>query len=79
MTSWLRFSIRDMIWLTIIVAILCGWWLNNSHMRQVLWLSGREREMAQNEALFERQRALRLDQDLRRALNVIQKFGGAVE
>jgi hypothetical protein len=28
----LRFSIRDLLWLTALVAVLVGWWLDHRHL-----------------------------------------------
>jgi hypothetical protein len=30
----LRFSIRDVLWLTVVVAISCGWWIGQSRLKQ---------------------------------------------
>jgi hypothetical protein len=29
---WFRFSIRDLLWLTAVVALAVGWWLDHSSM-----------------------------------------------
>jgi hypothetical protein len=31
-----RFSIRDLIWLTLMVALIVGWWLDRSHLNKQL-------------------------------------------
>jgi hypothetical protein len=28
----LRFSIRDLLWLTLVVAVLVAWWFNRQHL-----------------------------------------------
>jgi len=30
----LRFTIRDLLWLTLVVAFVVGWWVDHRHMRQ---------------------------------------------
>jgi hypothetical protein len=32
----LRFTIRDLLWLTLVVAMVVGWWLSYSHSRSQL-------------------------------------------
>jgi len=32
----LRFSIRDLLWLTLVVALVVGWWLDHSHIKDKL-------------------------------------------
>ncbi|HEY2413191.1 MAG TPA: hypothetical protein VGI40_13155 [Pirellulaceae bacterium] len=29
-----RFTIRDLLWLMVVVSILCGWWLERSYDRR---------------------------------------------
>ena len=29
-----KFTIRDMIWLTIVVALSLGWWMHQKHLRE---------------------------------------------
>ena len=31
-----RFSIRDLLWLTLVVAILVSWWLDHRHLMGVI-------------------------------------------
>jgi len=33
----LRFTIRDVLWLTVVVGLGCGWWIE--HRRSTLWSS----------------------------------------
>ncbi len=30
---WFRFSIRDLLWLTALVAVCVGWWISNSYRK----------------------------------------------
>jgi hypothetical protein len=30
--SWLRFSVRDLIWLTLLAAVLVAWWLDHREL-----------------------------------------------
>jgi hypothetical protein len=32
----LRFTIRDLLWLTLVVAMGLGWWLDHRHLNQQL-------------------------------------------
>ena len=31
-----RFTIRDLLWLTVVVALAVGWWLDNSRLKHQL-------------------------------------------
>jgi hypothetical protein len=33
---WFRFSIRDLLWLTVVVAIGLGWWLDHNRLSEVI-------------------------------------------
>jgi hypothetical protein len=41
----LRFTIRDLLWLTLVVALAAGWWFN------VVWLQRNQSQEALNQAL----------------------------
>ncbi len=43
--SIFRFTIRDLLWLTVVVAICCGWWLDRS---KLVWSYGKARETIAN-------------------------------
>jgi len=32
-----HFTIRDVLWLTVVVAVLCAWWLDHQHKRFVMF------------------------------------------
>ena len=51
-----RFSIRDLLWLTLVVAMVVGWWLDRAQLRRQLDAAmshayDTEELHAQNEAL----------------------------
>ena len=52
--SIFRFTIRDVLWLTVVVALACGWWLErNSMMAQ---LAKRDLELSELRAIFHEQK-----------------------
>ena len=40
----LRFSIRDLLWLTAVVSLAVGWWVSNQTLRQRLDDLARQRQ-----------------------------------
>ena len=30
----MRFSIRDLLWVTLVVAVCCGWWFDHTRMQR---------------------------------------------
>ena len=51
----LRFTIRDMLWLTVVVALACGWWIHSTRLSRL----GAER-IAQLEKDFEKRRPIEI-------------------
>jgi hypothetical protein len=50
----LRFTIRDLLWLMVVVALATGWWLDKqlvAHGRHAALMAARARSVAQDEAL----------------------------
>jgi hypothetical protein len=45
LASMLRFSIRDVLWLTVTAALLCGWWLDRSSL---VWSYGEAKKTIAN-------------------------------
>jgi hypothetical protein len=43
MRRFLRFSIRDLLWLTLVVAVGVGWWIRDSDLRSQLRILRRPR------------------------------------
>ena len=56
-----RFTIRDVLWLTVVVALAVGWWLDHRAIQSVRgwWIDHLEREHSSNpndyKRLFERE------------------------
>jgi hypothetical protein len=46
----MRFSIRDLLWATLVVAMGLGWW--NEHKSAAHWRTESERVSAENAAMF---------------------------
>ena len=54
-----RFTIRDVLWLMVVVALAMGWWLENRHLR------ASNAELEQHNAAYNRE-LLELDKVLRK-------------
>ena len=67
-----RFSIRDVLWLTVVVAVLVAWWvsLNHSYQRQ------KELEKA---VVYERDNGFRRAQEMERSNENILFFSARLE
>ena len=51
----MRFTTRDLLWLTVVVALVAGWWIDHSMLRTVIsalgrkWIEHVRREHAEDE------------------------------
>jgi hypothetical protein len=67
-----RFTIRDMLWLMVVVALACGWWIEHQRVAS-LWHRFSEVEAKRSElqdvfdAMKERAAKAKMDDDFRRA------------
>jgi hypothetical protein len=42
-----RFSIRDVLWLTVVAGLVCAWWIDHSHLKAAIDPFGQQRTLSQ--------------------------------
>jgi hypothetical protein len=80
MRAMFRFMIRDVLWLTVVVTLACGWWLNRSHLITTRQSAIAAQTKAESDTK-EMQNAIRELYDAlgRRGLTTAGEFGKKVE
>jgi hypothetical protein len=69
----LRFTIRDLLWLTALVALAVGWWLD--HSQQAQRISALKKSQAVSSFLAQKERSqLQIQSLLRFRLNELQAY-----
>jgi hypothetical protein len=63
-----RFTLRDSLLVTAIVALAVGWWLDNRHKVDLLQRNEADRQQIAKELLAQKERSDTLDDSLRNAV-----------